>query len=617
MGVIRKIAVIAARHDPTTPFLTLDECRKLFIGDENSVFSYWSEQSENWFTFPGVDFYGPYDIALAAPPDSRNNIAKTARAAAVGVDLGAYDGVIVLLSPGKALAPDPNAPQQQTEQGYDAGALGLGAGSDAVLVAFETRTFFTHEVGHMLGFDHSWGLLNHGVDWNHTGATSNVYGDPYDIMSAQSFADSDPRFSLDSGETLTEFPGALTAGPAIARAVLHFYTPLAVETVGCVRHVNEGDSTIVSVNPAGSFQDGVAELLVWHPSQEDGAGRGRVYVEYRQFFEFASGTRWDQGLASSGDGVTRTGLVVHTIRNTTINNTPVVWYVGRICFPTAETDIVIDTDHGPVTISVEADQAGLAPPAFVNVQVGRSAVPRLWIKTSVTSPKVVFSSERRVAPGFSFMGTFTWERRGANVTETLTPLVSGLGPGSTTVADPVKIGWALDTTPVTDASGTVQLSKDGRQVTLAYTIDSAAQVLTLTSLAQDDAYSVVVTASVVAPVPPVPLSADTVFYAAPITEGWGDDYTRFINWFTQFTHPHPLPKFGPVDPGVLSSILQEVEQVSQLNPEVARNMGVIVRETVRQFAQQLPTQPTLNEPPLRAATISESVLAGVLKTDAL
>src|SRR5262249_47036033 len=154
--------------------------------------------------------------------------------------------------------------------------------------------------------------------------------------------------------------------------------------------------------------------------------------------------------------VTRTGLVVHTIRNTTINNTAVVWYVGRICFPTTETNIVIDTDHGPVTISVDPDLVG----AFVNVQVGRSVKPRLWVKTSVTSQKVVFSSERRVAPGFSFMGTFTWERRGANVTETFTPRVSGLGPGSTTVANPVKIGWTLDTTPVTGDSGSVQLSKD-------------------------------------------------------------------------------------------------------------------------------------------------------------
>src|ERR1700722_6294930 len=74
---------------------------------------------------------------------------------------------------------------------------------------------------------------------------------------------------------------------------------------------------------------------------------------------------------SSGDAITRAGLVVHTVRNTTNNNTPVVWYVGRICFPTVETDILIDTDHGPATISVREDQAGLAPPAFVDVRVGR------------------------------------------------------------------------------------------------------------------------------------------------------------------------------------------------------------------------------------------------------
>ena len=615
MGIIRKIAVIAARHDPTTPFLTLDECRRLLVGDENSVFSYWIEQSENWFNFPGVDFFGPYDISLASPPDYRGNIAVAARAAAIGVDLGAYDGVIVLLSPGQALAPDPNAPQQQIMRGYDAGALGLGPGVDAVLVAFETRTFFTHEVGHMLGFDHSWGLLNHGIDWNHTGATSNVYGDPYDIMSAQSFADSDPRFQLAATEALNGFPGALTAGPAIARAVVHFYAPLVLETTGRVRHLSEGDSTIVTLNSAGSYEDSVAELLVWHPSQEDGAGRGRIYIEYRQFFEFALGTRWDQGLASSGDAITRAGLVVHTVRNTTNNNTPVVWYVGRICFPTVETDILIDTDHGPATISVREDQAGLAPPAFVDVRVGRSAPPRIWVKTSITSQKVVFSSEPRVAPGLAFMGTFTWERRGANVTETITPLVSGLGPGSATVADPVKISWTVDTTPLIEASGTVQLSKDGRRVTLAFAIDPARQILTITSLAQDDAYAVVVTATVDAPAPPVPLTAATIFNAAPITEGWGDDYARFVEWLKQITHPHPRPKIGPVDPGTLGSISEEVERVSQINPEVARNMGIIAREAVRQLSQQLPTRPTLDRPPPLAANIAEATMAGGLPAE--
>jgi hypothetical protein len=50
-----------------------------------------------------------------------------------------------------------------------------------------------HEVGHMLGYAHSYGLANRGD----SGKLTNRYGDPFDIMSAATFGNASPTFSFD------------------------------------------------------------------------------------------------------------------------------------------------------------------------------------------------------------------------------------------------------------------------------------------------------------------------------------------------------------------------------------------------------------------------------------
>jgi hypothetical protein len=604
MGIERKIAVLIVRHDPSTPFLVLSECQRLILTGTNSVVRYWSEQSENWFRFPVCDFFGPYDVVLAPPPDARENVVTAARnaATAAGVNLTSYDGFVVLFSPGRVSIPNPAAlanpalPPTIT-QGYDSGADGMGLGTSAALVAFESRTFFTHEFGHVLGFDHSWGILNHGIDWAGTGATGNVYGDPYDIMSAQSFGDSDPTATLAATESLTGFPGALKAGPGLARAVLHFYQPLALESVGRVRHINEGDGALTTLHPAGSFRDGEPELLVWHPIGEDASGRGRVYVEYRQYFEFAAGTRWDIGLAQSGDSRTRAGVVVHTVRNGTGVDAAFVWYSGRIAFPTIDTDILIDTDHGPVTISVSADQASEATPAFVRLRVSPPAAPRLWLSTSTADQKAILSSEQRVAPGFAFMGTFTWERRGVTRTESFAPMTAGLGRAPADVADTVNVTWTADGVVLDPTTASTALPKDGRSITLHHTLDAPRRVLTLVSDPADGAYTVTVSAAASEPeTQPAPLTASDTFTAVGTEEGWGEDYKRFLRWWNTITHPQPGPHIGPFDPGPIEELGQETRAVERLNPAVGDKMRTINAELVRSQLRPAVGQPILQRP---------------------
>ena len=48
------------------------------------------------------------------------------------------------------------------------------------------HTFMCHELGHTLGFEHTFGLDNNRADWNPTDDTIVVgpeYGSPYDLMS--------------------------------------------------------------------------------------------------------------------------------------------------------------------------------------------------------------------------------------------------------------------------------------------------------------------------------------------------------------------------------------------------------------------------------------------------
>jgi hypothetical protein len=583
MGTNCRIAVIIARNDPSTPGISQEAVRAALLTMPNGVLRYWQDATENWFSFPTFDVFGPFDVNLQPPPSARQSIIDTARAAA-GADLSGYDNVVVILAPGRALAEnpssDPLAPPL-VPTGYDAGANGMGPGSAAVLPSVETHTFFAHEIGHLLGFDHSWGLLNHGVDYGHTGAQSNVYGDPYDIMSASSFGDSSPVFQLPAAAIPAEFSGLTSAGPGAARALVHFYMPLALESVGRVRHVQTAEEVFVLLHPAGSRLTSQPELIVWHPAGEDAAGRGRVYVEYRQFFQFAAGTRWDQGLATTGDDRTRAGIVVHTVRNASGSDQAVLWYAGRITFPTVDTDILIDTDHGKVRVSIDPANATEGPPGIVRVTVSAiQNTARLWLDISESDTKVVLSSEKRPIPGWEFAGTFTWEKRGVSHSMQLAPMTAGLGLAPTDAADTVAVNWKVAGQLLDPAAASVSMNITGRPATLAYKIDVARRSLSLTSNAADGAYSVQITAEASEPsTHPIPLTASATFVTVGVEEGWGDDYQRFMAFIQRITHPKPKPRIGipipeqlPNEQELMRADISAVETVNQHAGQVMRSM---------------------------------------------
>ena len=490
MNEQRKVAVILVRHDTSQTPPTIADCQALMLSGQNSVACYWQENTEDWIQFTAFDFFGPYDINRPPPPEGRDTLRDRAKAAATGagVNLAGYDTFVVFDFPGRV-----------GDVGYDHGSDGVGPGHFAMLGAFDDHTFFCHEFGHLLGFDHSYGIPNSGADWSNDGVTQlyPVYGDPYDIMSSASFGGADPTMTLPA--PFTGFPGSAGAGPMPSRAQLHFSKPMAMELAGKVCHVNEdGDNELFSLYPAGHGEAGKPELVVFHPRGEDTGARGRIYVEYRQPFDFLWRTRWDAGLASDGDNRDRRGIIVHVVKDIPDSTTPAVWYAGRICFPTPDADVVVDTPLGTAVVTVSDEFMHQAPPTYVKVRVTRLTRTRVSIVKETEDVVTVTSSEKRPIPGWEWAGEFTWERRKTVRTARYIPVTTGLGGESPNDrATTVKVNWYLGNYMLTPDSGidTVLPLGASNSVRIHYSVDARGRVLTLYNEPEDGEFAIRVQAS--------------------------------------------------------------------------------------------------------------------------
>src|SRR5262249_21759121 len=156
---------------------------------------------------------------------------------------------------------------------------------------------------------------------------------------------------------------------------------------------------------------GKAELLVYHPANEDGQARGRVYVEYRQPFEDSSRSRWDAGLAQTGDNRDRCGVIVHVVKDVPGTAETAVWYSGRLVFPTPDSDVLVDTPRGKAVVTISNEFVHSPKPLYVRARVNRNNVPRVSIEETVSDEVRVINSEKRPIPGWEWAGLFTWERR--------------------------------------------------------------------------------------------------------------------------------------------------------------------------------------------------------------
>ena len=574
--------MISVCHD-NTPLSDIPECKALLLTGPDSVASYWRENTDNWFEFPAFDFFGPYQIMLPPPPDRRGTILNQARAAAgaAGVNLAGYDGFIVM-----------NFPGQVNGVGYDHGSNGSGPGHAAMIGGSDTHTFYCHELGHVLGFDHSYGFPNTGADWTNDGIDQlyPVYGDPYDLMSSAAFGGATPTVTLPGG--FAGFPVASDAGPMLARAQLHFYRPMAMESTGKVSHIHEeGDDALFTLYPAGHGEDGACELVAFHPANEDAGARGRIYVEYRQPFDILPGTRWDKGLAADGNERDRRGVIVHVVKDIPDSTTTAVCYAGRICFPSPDVDVEVDTPQGKAVVTVSDQFMNEQAPAHIRVRVTRGTRKRVSIAEKSNERTKVISSEKRQIPGWSFAGEFTWVRRETVRTVTYTPVVAGLGAEGTPDASPnVRVYWYVGNTMLVPDAGvhTMQLPDRPNPVHLNFSVDPVTRVLTLHNQPADGSFAVQVQAS--ASDPPTwftPITAESRYEVNGLSEGWGDDYVAFMDFMDRLNNPIPRVRVGPPEPEdyriALERLRRSYDELIVASPSVAERMHPVLIDQERVF----------------------------------
>jgi len=391
-----KLAIVRARHDGNTGTISDAACLQMMMTGPASVMRFWEESSDGHFDFLGSEMFPWVDITITAQATGRSDQARAAFAALRAREpdrdpLAGFDGAIVLTLPGRMTVPNPKAGEPGEPAtivaAFDGGSTTLdGLPVSVMPVMSSDHTFMCHELGHTLGFEHTFGLDNNGTDWNPTDATIIVgpeYGSPYDIMSSASFGSrwlgTGPLYSADptfSGAPVNDWPlaGAARMGPNCSRANLHRWFPDALANQAIARPF-PARGEIGRVRLAAAQSHGAPQLLVLHPADEQPSGVGRVYIEYRDTHG------WDHGLDTSGTDLAQAGLVVHTLDDVA-GTGPRVWYRGSVSVGSNDTDLYIEARPLVITVEAFTDSNGssVADIAYRQVAAPRAVVP--WVNAS-------------------------------------------------------------------------------------------------------------------------------------------------------------------------------------------------------------------------------------------
>jgi hypothetical protein len=526
-----RLAVVVAYEDQQSR-PSMEDCKRFVETGEDSMLAYWRDNAGDWFSVHAIDYYGPVRVT-GIPAAAGRNVVMDAATNAVMAPLAPRDLTLVLIA---------RAPGATYEYGAD-------GETRALIPTDESHTFACHEFGHIVGLNHTCGIPNTGGDWIDNGQPDYFpwYGDPYDMMSAMTFGDSDPTTELPVSSAVTGFPRSRNAGPMLSRAMLHHTAPDGIATAR-VRHVYEdGPTETVLLNPVGS-SDGTV-LLAWHPADEDARGRGRVYVEYRQPFEDIRASRWDAGLSGAGPDRDRCGVIVHVAKDVPGSDYTAVWYAGRIVPQSPDEDVVVDSGRGLVTVSLIAGPTdGPVSPRVVRVQVNAPIGPYVRIEEIAQDEVRVTELPGRPLPGFEAIGPFPRERRETERTVVYTPRAFGLG-GQSPYNEPtsLKVRWYLGGYMLTDPSGMAERVPNGGgpAVRLNYATDPDTGALTLSNADVVDSFAIVVECLAVDGA--AEASANAIYEVEGTTEGWGEAARRFLEYWDRITNP--IPKIGVRWPG--------------------------------------------------------------------
>ena len=366
-----RLAILRGRDTASQELISEEAFQATVTVGPTSVLGYWVDNTRDHLrfdtqVFPWVDVtYSAADIDFPNRSIARgvqaSKIFDATSAAGGGAQLDGFDGYLVFALPGLPLSfPNPNAAEPgepaTVQVRFDGGSAGgLNGKPYCVLPVMNAdHTFMCHELGHVIGLGHSYGVWNNGADWD--GAANGwmqfqVYGDPYDIMSSGAFGTrvdpaqttyfSTPAFA-GASEAGWPVQPMMNMGPAPAASHLHLWDDAAVPAAA-IRHLQlDGSTQTVRIHAASSNDS--PRLVVVHPDNEDDQGRGRCYIDFRQ----AAG--WDRGLDLAGNDLARQGVVAHTLADTPDEGVR-SWYRGKVVVP-LQTDSDLRIAGTPLTVRV-------------------------------------------------------------------------------------------------------------------------------------------------------------------------------------------------------------------------------------------------------------------------
>ncbi|MGV8845770.1 hypothetical protein [Tessaracoccus sp.] len=588
-----RIGILRARHDTSVTTISDRACLEMFFSNSRneSVFDYWEYVTRGWLDFRTSELMPWVDISLTEAEARGDRALHGTRALAalqqqVGELHGGFDGFIVLTHPGTITVANPKAGEQNQPStvvvGIDGGAGYSLAGKPACSLPVMTgnHTFYCHELGHVLGLQHSYGVFNNGIDWD--GAPpydqGQVYGDPYDLMSSASFGtrtlDTTLRAWRGSPTYASMVPpgwpnpnGAASMGPAPSLAHLHqwderMFPPGTVKTLP---FPPQGGAHMVRLVSAGTNSRATSLLVLPFPG-EDPEGRGRVYVEYR------GKDAWDRGLHLDGTDLARRAVVVHT-RTDVPGDGVRTWYRGRILVPT-ETDTDLAPAASPVVIQVTwvDEDAGV-----VEVEVRTSAPREIEVERKVLLfEQAVQNPETRRSPCGDEL---VWATRIQQTTTHFIPQTRGYGgAGDPGVTSP-EIAWTVGgvQVPATSSDGSLEVPTNEGTFTVQYelALDPARLILVGRG---GERYAVEVKATATEPGGDYEHSTMATFDPSGWTEGFGSDDIATLSRClkSRFDRAHervrdwllPVP---PEDPDW--GLLNERININRIN-EVARRVRI-------------------------------------------
>jgi hypothetical protein len=479
------------------------------------VLQYWNQVSLGYLTFTGSRMFPWVDIEIDASDReerSRGTLYRRAKEAteAAGHDLDEFDAFFVLAHPRRTVVNYVAIPSLglggPTEVRLDAGATTDGDRGVAVLNPESDLTAMCHELGHAIGWNHTFGLWNHGSDWDGQPPfeLNREYGDPYDVMSSATFGSrwldpTGPTYSASPSSALPTAPVSgwpdpvpwRGAGPGVAQAHLHLYAPDALERHGRVVHVDlpdPGETRRAVLWAASSPLDGTrTTLIAVHPPTEDAEGRGRHYVEYRDT------NGWDRGLDTTGGDLARRAVVIHRLADGAPGEVR-CWYQGRILVP-----LEVDADATVRRLPLAVRVLDVAPDAkWVTVELTRTTDRAVFINRR-DQEQVVGFDVQRTDEADTLCGRLhaEWGARRVVMRSTFLVRSYGFGGAGTGVAAPPVASWTVAGKPVDESTVTLDAeTSPGRIVTVDVTVDPTAGSLTLASRPDDGQYRLDVVAVV-------------------------------------------------------------------------------------------------------------------------